>query len=270
MIRQRILNIIKKEWQVMFTEVNGIMLVTLLPVLILAQGLLYIWLIDKFGGESMINSAFFQSVLQKASEALPAISGLPITEQLQVFLLSQFSFYLLLIPIMIAISFATFSIVDEKQSHSLEALLATPIRTWELLLGKALSGAIPAIIVTWLCGLILLLGVQLMGWGHLLSYFLNPAWFLTLFLVTPAICLLSFLLGVIGSSRAKDSKSAQNLVLFIILPVLALIGVQFSGIVLFTAIPLLLLSIGLIIADYIVLKAAVRLFSRESIIISWR
>jgi len=270
MTKQRIFNILKKEWQVMFTELNSLMLVTVLPVIILAQGLLYVWLIEKFGGESMINSSFFQSVLRKISEVMSAVSNLEITEQLQVFLLSQFNFYLLLIPVMIAVSFATFSIVDEKQTHSLEALLATPVRTWELLLGKALSGAIPAIIVTWICGALLLLGVQVLGWGDLLTYFLNPAWFIILFLLTPAISILSFLLGVIGSARAKDSKSAQNLVVLIVLPVLALIGIQISGVVWFTTILTLVLALALVVIDFFVLKVAVRLFSRESIIISWR
>ncbi|MDO8690324.1 MAG: ABC transporter ATP-binding protein [Dehalococcoidia bacterium] len=55
------------------------------------------------------------------------------------------------LPTMIAINFATFSIVDEKLSGSLEPLLATPVRTWELLLGKALAGVIPALIITWVC-----------------------------------------------------------------------------------------------------------------------
>jgi ABC-2 type transport system permease protein len=270
MTKQRIFNILKKERQVMFTEINSLMLVTLLPVIILGQGLLYVWLIEKFAGEAMMNNSLFQSALLKVSEAIPAVSGLAIEEQLQVFLLAQFNFYLLLIPVMIAVSFATFSIVEEKQSHSLEALLATPVRTWELLLGKALAGAIPAITVTWICGGLLLLGVEVLGWGHLTGYFLSPSWFITLFLLTPAISLLSFLLGVIGSSRAKDAKSAQSLVVAIVLPILALIGIQSAGVVWFTTTLTLALSIILIIIDFFVLKAAVHLFSRESIVINWR
>ena len=57
----------------------------------------------------------------------------------RVLLLSQFKFFLLLIPTMIAVSFATFSIIEEKQSRSLEPLLATPVKTREVLLGKALG-----------------------------------------------------------------------------------------------------------------------------------
>ena len=117
---------------------------------------------------------------------------------------------------------------------------------------------------------LLLLGVQVLGWGDLLPYFLNPAWFIILFLLTPAISILSFLLGVIGSARAKDSKSAQNLVVLIVLPVLALIGIQISGVVWFTTILTLVLALAVVVIDFFVLKVAVRLFSRESIIISWR
>ena len=74
---------------------------------------------------------------------------------------------------MVAISLATFSIVDEKLSGSLEALLATPVKTWELLLGKALAGAMPALLVTWICAALFILGVVGLGWGQLVQLVLN-------------------------------------------------------------------------------------------------
>ena len=111
------------------------------------------------------------------------------------------------------------TIVDERLIGSLEALLATPIRTGELLLGKALAGAIPAPAVSWICGGITLLVVWLMGWRYLVAMVVTPAWVATLVLLVPGVTLLSFLLGVIGSSRAQDPKNAQNLVVVIVLPV---------------------------------------------------
>jgi ABC-2 type transport system permease protein len=185
-------------------------------------------------------------------------------------LLAEFNFYLLLIPILIAVSAATFSIVDEKQTGSLEALLATPVRTWELLLGKALAGAFPALVMTWIsAGIFLLIGWAI-GWGDLYSYVINATWFLNLFLVTPAITILSFILGVIGSSRAKDAKSAQNMIVIIVFPVIALIAVQVTGVVWFT--PLLTFILGAVILalDVVTLRTAVRLFRRESILSRWR
>ncbi len=270
MTRRRIKNILLKEWELLFTDVSSALMVTLLPFLIVGQGMLYIWLAITFGVETILGNPMFQSALEKLAQAMPVVANLPQREQVLVLLLNQFNFFLLLIPIMVAINVATFSIVDEKLTGSLEALLATPVRTWELLLGKALSGAVPALVVTWLAAGVFLLITAGLGWGALTEFVVTPSWFLSLFLLTPAVALLSFMLGVVGSSRAKDARSAQSVSLVIIFPVLALIVVQVIGIVWFT--PLLTLALALVIGviDYFVLRMAVRLFQRESIIIQWR
>jgi len=270
MSRRRIRNILLKEWTLLFTDLNSAFLITLVPFLIVGQGILYIWLASKFAGGSMLTTQVFQTALQKLVVAIPGVAQLPANEQLLVLLLSQFNFFLLLIPTMIAISVATFSIVEEKLSGSLEGLLATPVKTWELLLGKALAGAIPALVVTWLSAGVFLVVVSGLGWGHLTGFVVTAGWFLTLFLLTPAVAALSFMLGVTGSSRAKDARSAQNTVLVIIFPVLALIGIQVTGIIWFTPSLILVLALVIIIADFITLRTAVRLFRRESIVVQWR
>jgi len=270
MSRRRIRNILLKEWVLLFTDLNSALVITLLPFLIVGQGILYIWLAFSFGGESMLTTSVFQTALQKLTEAIPGVAQLPGNEQLLVLLISQFNLFLLLIPTMIAMSIATFSIVDEKLSGSLEALLATPVKTWELLLGKALAGAIPALVMTWISAGVFLLAVSGLGWGDLIGFVVTAGWFLTLFLLTPAVAILSFMLGVTGSSRAKDPRGAQTTALFIILPVFALIGIQITGIVWFTPLLILVLALAVIIADFISLRAAVRLFRRESIIVQWR
>jgi ABC-2 type transport system permease protein len=268
--RKRILNILLKEWQYLFTDINTALLVTLVPLIIVGQLILYIWLAANFAGESALNVSIFQNALANLQKATPEVAALSGAEQFRVLLLSQFTFYLLLVPVMISISVATFSIVDEKLSGSLEAVLATPVKTWELLLGKALAGAIPSLIVTWICAGIFLLVVSLMGWGDLLNMVMTPVWFISLFLFTPAVTVLSFLLGVIGSSKAKDAKSAQNIVIVVIFPVLALIAIQITGIIWFTAFSALVLVAAIVMADLLVLRAAVKLFQRESIVVRWR
>lgn len=270
MSRRRIRNILLKEWALLFTDLNSAFVITLLPFLVMGQAILYIWVAFRFAGESMLTTQVFQTALQKLVEAIPGVAQLPGDEQLLVLLLSQVNFFLLLIPTMIAMSVATFSIVDEKLSGSLEALLATPVRTWELLLGKALAGAIPALVMTWISAGVFLLAVSGLGWGDLSGFVVTTGWFLTLFLLTPAVALLSFMLGVAGSSRAKDPRGAQNAALLIILPVFALIGIQITGIVWFTPLLILVLALAIGIADFIALRAAVHLFRRESIVVQWR
>jgi len=262
-------NIIQKEWRMLATDLQTIMLVSLIPLIIVGQVILYIWIASNFG-DSIAANQFFLNSLERLRQSMPPASGLSQSQQFLLLLVSQFNFYLLLIPTMIAVSLATFSIVDEKLSGSLEALLATPVKTWELLLGKALSGAIPALVVTWICAAVFLLGMAALGWGNLIGLVVTPTWFISLFLLTPAVAVLSFLLGMIGSSRAKDTRNAQNAALFIIFPVLALVAVQITGVVWFTPLFTLLLAVAIGLIDVMTLRVAVRLFQREAIVIKWR
>jgi ABC-2 type transport system permease protein len=280
MLMKRISNVIKKEWEVMFTSINNTLFITLLPLLIIAQFMAVIYFAGKFIGDNTLNGVLANSMIQKSMsnmETMLSIGTGSITpvEKFQLLLLSQIPFYLLLIPTMIAISFASFSIMEEKQTKTLEPLLATPVRTSELLLGKAFSGAIPAIIVTWFYAGVSIIGTRLILSGGIVSaYILNGTlayvWLITLLLIVPVISVLSFLLGVISSSRASDAKNAQNGAVFIVLPVFAIIGVQISGFVMFTPILLLLLGIVIGVVDIFVLRLAVKLFQRESIITRWK
>lgn len=270
MNRRRLRAVIAKEWLVLSRDLNSIFLVTLVPLLVVGQAIAVIWLAQRFGGDSMAGSAFFQGVLEKLQTALPEAVGLDTVDQIRVLLLSQLNFYLLLIPITVAVSLSTFSVVDEKQSGSLEALLATPVRTRELLLGKALAGWIPAVIVTWVASGVTLAVVALLGWGRLVSMVVTPTWVVSLLLLTPAVALLAFLLGIVGSSRARDAKNAQTLGVLIILPVLALVALQITGVMWFGLVGTLILGAAVVAADYMVLRVAARLFQRQAIVLSWR
>ncbi len=210
MTRRRIQNVLVKEWRVLFNDINNTLLVTLLPLLIIGELIFFIWLAVSFGGDAILANPIFQGALEKLRLTLPGVAELAPQEQLRILLLSQFNLYLLLIPTMVAINVASFSIVEEKLSKSLEALLATPVRTGELLLGKTLAGALPALVVTWFSAGVFLLAVRGVGWAHLIDLVLTPFWFLSLFLLTPAVAILSFMLGVIGSSRARDARKCPE------------------------------------------------------------
>ena len=68
MSRRHIRNILLKEWALLFTDHNSALVVTLLPFLIVGQGILYIWLAFRFGGDDMLTTRVFQTALQKLSK----------------------------------------------------------------------------------------------------------------------------------------------------------------------------------------------------------
>lgn len=257
MSARRIGNVVRKEWLLMARSPSNLLFVLVIPLMLVGQALLLTWILPRF-----------------LAAAIPAGSslaeGLGDADRFRVLLLDQFRFFVLLIPAMVANVFATLSIVEEKITRTLEPLLATPVRTWELLLGKILSGAVPALAVAWASTGLFVLFATALGWGPLLGWVVGPGWYLSIFLLTPAISILSFAVGVIGSSRASDAKGAQNLAVLVVLPLFAVIAVQVTGLVRFTATLTLALSLGIAALDAGTLFLAVRLFARESILIRWR
>ncbi|MCX5977388.1 MAG: hypothetical protein NTV33_11355 [Coprothermobacterota bacterium] len=231
----RLRNVLWKEWRGLLTSASSLLMVTLIPVVIVAQILFVIFLVSRLVSPDVL-------------AASP----------------------LLLIPMMVANMLSTFSIIEEKQTRTLEPLLATPVRTGELLLGKALAGALPAVLMTWVSAALCLAGIAVIGPSSLLGFTLTPSWLVSLLLLAPLVTLLSFLLGVIGSSRAADSKGAQNFALVEVLPLLALVAAQVLGVLPLSPWALLAVSAGFALLDFLFLRLAVSLFRRESILVSWR
>ncbi|GFP28078.1 hypothetical protein HKBW3S33_01495, partial [Candidatus Hakubella thermalkaliphila] len=54
------------------------------------------------------------------------------------------------------------------------------------------------------------------------------------------------------------------------LPVLAIIGVQLTGLILLRPLMFIVMAVGIAILDILTLRVAVYLFQRESIVVRWR
>jgi len=260
---RRIRNVVSKEWALMSSSFASLLYVVLFPLLITGQALLIIWLVARFVpvGEAM-------TAMVQSGEADAA--SWSAVDSLRLLLVRQFDFFLLIVPAMIANVFSTQSIVEEKVTRTLEPLLATPVRTWELVAGKALSGAVPAVISTWVCAGAFLGALYGLGWGFLVPAALDATWLICVLALAPAVAVLSFVLGVIGSSRAADAKGAQNVSIVIFLPIVALIVVQVTGLVWFSPAMMGAVAGGFFLMTGGMVVAAVRLFARESIVIRWR
>jgi len=175
------------------------------------------------------------------------------------------------IPLIVPITIASYSIVGEKQQRSLEPLLATPIKTWELLLAKALSAAIPGILSTWWGFALFVLAGRFFASDDVYNrLLLSPAWLLAIVLLAPLFTLCAVGLGIIISSRVKDPNSAQQLGSLLILPIIALQIAQVSGAVHVGVGVILTIAFAVGLFDLFLLSAAVRLFRREEILTGWK
>src|SRR5260221_7760823 len=75
---------------------------------------------------------------------VPSLQGLTLHEYTQGVDGTTFSNIFLLLSIIVPSTIAAYSIIGEKNSHTLEPLLATPVRRWQLLAGKMLAALLPA------------------------------------------------------------------------------------------------------------------------------
>ena len=139
----------------------------------------------------------------------------------QGFIVLNFMAYFLLIPAMVPMAIATQSVIGEKTARSLEPQLATPMEVSELLVGKAISSATPAVLATW--GVFVLYGLVngAIADPAITELIFNDVWRVAMLSLVPLICLLSVLLGIIVSSRVSDARAAQQIGGFIVIPIIA-------------------------------------------------
>ncbi len=182
----------------------------------------------------------------------------------------QFLAFFLMLPAYIPLSIATFSIVGEKQSRSLEAVLATPVRTSELLAGKSLAALIPGVAAGWLTYLAFLaLGLLLYGRWYA-GIVADPSWLAATFLLGPAIGFLSVVLGVLVSSRVNDPRTAQQIGGVIIVPIIAITVLQATGTLIIGPIGYTALAVLVLVVALGFLRLGISLFARETILTRWR
>ena len=180
-----------------------------------------------------------------------------------------FTPFFLIIPIMSSSVIASDSFAGEKERNTLEALLATPLTDSELLLGKILVSFIPGMGVTFL-GAILYIGtVDYLTFETFGKYILpTGTWIVMLLVLAPVISLLGVGVSVIVSSRVKGFREAQQLSAILVVPVLALLFGQASGLLMLGSIVMIELALVIALVDVVVFRVGIRLFQRENILSS--
>lgn len=189
----------------------------------------------------------------------------------QVYLVSQFMLLFMIIPLAIPVTISAYSIVGEKTTHSLEPILATPITTAELLIGKSLGALIPAVVATYGAFLIYAAGAFFMIHNRAtFAAMLDARWLIAVFIVGPLMAFLAIMVSVIVSSRVNDPRAAEQLSMVVIVPVLAIFFGQMSGLFIINRQLILLIAVILVGLDIIIADLTVRLFQREVILTRWK
>ncbi len=187
----------------------------------------------------------------------------------QIALFNTALMYFLILPAIVPLAIAAYSIVGEKDQGSLEPLLATPISDLELFLGKALASVLPALLMTWASfGLFLAISIPLVG--GVPPHVLTAPWIAAIFGLSPLLALFSVGVTLLVSSRASDARAAYQVSSFAILPAIVPLIIYSSRKMLVSLALVGLEGLVLIAAAIVVLYFAIRVFRREQILTRWK
>lgn len=268
-LNRHVLAVIENEWAQL--RRNKVVIFTTIapPILLVAVSLAILLLTSIFDLD--LTNVTKEGPGRMLSGQGAQYTGLTSGDQVRAALLTPFLILFQMIPLVVPITIASYSIVGEKQNRSLEALLATPIRTWELLLGKVLAAALPGVIATWWAYVLFASAARFTVSDAIYQdIIVGKTWVLSVVLLTPLFSFLAVGCSIIISSRVRDPQSAQQLGSLVVLPLIGVLVAQVTG-----AISLGLGSVvgaALVVSaiDAFLLWAAVRLFSRETILMNWR
>lgn len=260
---RRVLVILRKEWLELRQD-RLILLGTFGPALLLTLlPLLGLWAVRRAPDSAPQDNTL--------TDANPLLQGLTGREFGQAILGQQLSVFFFLLPLIIPSVIAAYSIVGEKAGRTLEPLLATPLQTWQLLLGKTLAALLPAVAVTWLLGGVFVLGIRTLAVSpRVVAAVVSPGWLLVLTLCTPLLALVTIALMVGVSARVHDPRTAQQISGVLVLPVVTFVAGQVTGRLVLSPGLALAMTAVLVFLSVLTLWGAARIFAREAVLTRWR
>ena len=251
-----------REWREALSNKLLVGMTLLPPLVILAAGIVAV-------AAAAVNPPSERDV-QALYAAAPAVQGLDPKEAVQGFIATYFLILFMLIPTVVPLTMAIYSVIGEKASRTLEPLLAAPVGVGELLFAKSLASTIPSVIVTWIAYAIYLTSVSSLGSQAAVNAVTAPRWILAIVVMVPLLTLLSVNLGILISTRVNDVRVAQQIGGLVVVPVVGIGIAQVTGQVVLNNDSFIRFSLLLIAADVAVFLLARLAFQRENILVRWR
>ncbi|MBC7169748.1 ABC transporter permease [Candidatus Bipolaricaulota bacterium] len=217
----------------------------------------------------VIYGALFLPLLMGGLAGFMVWQGQGLPPEAQAALFNTALMYFLILPVMIPVTLAVYSIVGEKEQGTLEPLLATPLTDWEIFAGKALVAVLPSLVLTWGVFLLFLIAAHVIL-GGIPAGVLSVPWLLSIFVLSPLLAVFGVLVSMLVSSRTSDPRAAYQFSGLAVVPsLIPLIAYSIQ----MTAVNLLLVILEggiLVVLNGALLYLVVKLFRREEILTRWK
>jgi ABC-2 type transport system permease protein len=261
----KVFYILKKEWLEILRNKFIIFNMFLIPAILISLPLFVAFSIERVSiptSEDELESLYPSVSLNQDLAAEQ--------EELRVIILNQSMLMFLMIPILLPLGIVLYSIINEKNQRSLEPLLATPIKVWELLTGKGLSTAIPTVLITWLAFVVFATVLRFTVKPSLYVEVIKPMTILSVIVLPILLTTMAVCAGIIISSLVNDIRLAQQIGSLIVLPIVALAITQVASKISHSVTAFLLGLAGFAALDTLMFCLMLKAFRRESILTRWQ
>jgi ABC-2 type transport system permease protein len=236
---------------------------TILPILVVV-------IIPNATGQPLASDRGVQQAIARVTGEHGPPAALAPQAAAEAFFFQQFLFMFLIAPIVGAVSLAAYAVVGEKQGRTLEPLLTTPLSSAELLVAKALAAFMPALAIE-AGGLCLYMTmVALVGSPGVLRVLLTGRTALLVGMLGPLASLAALQAAIAVSSRVNDPRSAQQIAVLLLMPLMVMFIGQVAGAFVVTNTILALVTAAIGTAWVLLLLLSVALFDRETILTRWK
>lgn len=267
--RRAVAAIVRKDLSVVRQSKAVMLPLILVPLLMLVVIPLAIGLgaayVPSLGADLMSD---LQRMLEAAPEAvLRDLRGLDPAQQIVVLALGYFIAPMyLIVPLMVSSVIAADSFAGERERGTMEALLYTPTNDRELFLAKALAAWLPATAVGIAGGVAYILAANVAAWPTLGRPFLPTlVWIALILWVGPAVAALGLSATVWVSARVDTFQEAYQLGGVLVLPIIALVVAQATGLLYLSGIFVVLLGAIAWALAVVLLRAGARRFTRDEL-----
>jgi ABC-2 type transport system permease protein len=257
----RVAALLQKEW----LDLRGTLAPWLPGLLMLpAVALPFVFgvLVPGLAGEPLEDSDF-GAHLDAFRQTWPAVASLPARAAVQVFVFQQFLTLVLLVPVTGAMSLAAHGVIGERQGRTLEPLLATPMTTVELLLAKMLTAWLPSVAMGLLATILYFVVVAAVAEPGVVSALVSLRTALLVLVGGPLLTAVALQLVVLTSTRARDPRSAQQVGVLVVLPLMGLLVAQGTGVFWLTVPAILGMLVVLVVVWLALLGLSVAVFEPE-------
>lgn len=251
MNRRAVWAITRKDLRAIFANLQVWLPMMIVPLILgVVMPFLMVWAIGHFGLEGMNNAKSMLSLLEKIPSSVlkRALDAMPTQVHQVVYLMANYMLapFFLIIPLMTSSVITADSFAGEKERGTLESLLFSPTDLRSLLLGKVLAAFLPSVGLSMVTVALSALFVNWAGWPLFHQFFFPQLnWVPLILLVIPMVSLTTILINIVISAKVATFQAAYQMGGFLVLPVIALLFGQVSGMLLLDTVILALIGVVL-------------------------